>query len=167
MFCPPGVFGSPPARAPMTNGDDQAAREGAEPAPGRSFQQNSAAHSHCRAEDEGEVRTAQLGAISSCSCGAESSPAQPQSLCWGNRGLIGTAKAIELLLLTFPLGATWMANDVPGASHHTQESLEKGCRREWSWKMPSLTPTARADVEGGIGWVGSGLVFLSGILLRS
>ncbi|XP_031969160.1 TOG array regulator of axonemal microtubules protein 1 isoform X2 [Corvus moneduloides] len=51
-----GVFGSPPARAHMTNGDDQAAREGAEAAPGRSFQQTSASHSHCHAENEGEIK---------------------------------------------------------------------------------------------------------------
>ncbi|XP_068874802.1 pre-mRNA-processing factor 39 isoform X2 [Aphelocoma coerulescens] len=51
-----GVFGSPPARAHMTNGDDQAAREGAEAAPGRSFQQTSASHSPCHAENEAEIK---------------------------------------------------------------------------------------------------------------
>lgn len=141
----------------MTNGDDQAAREGAEPAPGRSFQQNSAAHSHCRAEDEGEVRTAQLGAISSCSCGAESSPAQPQSLCWGNRSLIGTAKAIELLLLTFPLGATWMANgcarSFPPRSEIPGEGLQEGVELENA--LPDSHSTCRCGRRDWLGWIRS------------
>ncbi|XP_058695856.1 TOG array regulator of axonemal microtubules protein 1 isoform X2 [Poecile atricapillus] len=57
-----GVFGSSPAPAPsqsmpcVANGDTQAAREGAEPAPGRSFQQNSTSHSHCHAGNEGEIK---------------------------------------------------------------------------------------------------------------
>ncbi|XP_023782888.1 TOG array regulator of axonemal microtubules protein 1, partial [Cyanistes caeruleus] len=57
-----GVFGSAPAPAPsqsmpcVANGDSQAAREGAEAAPGRSFQQNSTSHSHCHAGNEGEIK---------------------------------------------------------------------------------------------------------------
>ncbi|XP_062351102.1 TOG array regulator of axonemal microtubules protein 1 [Cinclus cinclus] len=57
-----GVFGSPPAPAPsqsmpcVANGDAQAAREGAEPAPGRSFQQSSTSHSHCHAGNEGQIK---------------------------------------------------------------------------------------------------------------
>ncbi|XP_014112914.1 PREDICTED: protein FAM179B [Pseudopodoces humilis] len=57
-----GVFGSAPAPAPsqsmpcVANGDSQAAREGAEPAPGRSFQQNSTSHSHCHAGNEREIK---------------------------------------------------------------------------------------------------------------
>ncbi|XP_015485203.1 TOG array regulator of axonemal microtubules protein 1 [Parus major] len=57
-----GVFGSAPAPAPsqsmpcVATGDSQAAREGAEPAPGRSFQQNSTSHSHCHAGSEGEIK---------------------------------------------------------------------------------------------------------------
>ncbi|XP_014741350.1 PREDICTED: protein FAM179B [Sturnus vulgaris] len=57
-----GVFGSPPAPAPshsmpcVANGDAQAAREGAEPAPGRSFQQSSTCHSQCHAGSEGQIK---------------------------------------------------------------------------------------------------------------
>ncbi|OWK51851.1 Protein FAM179B [Lonchura striata] len=69
VFCPPGVFGSPPAPAPsqsmpcVASEDAQDAREGAEAAPGRSFQQNSPSHSRCHAGNEGEVSTAQPGGI--------------------------------------------------------------------------------------------------------
>ncbi|XP_039922187.1 TOG array regulator of axonemal microtubules protein 1 [Hirundo rustica] len=54
-----GVFGGPPGPAPrqpmpcVANGDAQGAREGAEPAPGRSFQQSSASHSH---GNEGQIK---------------------------------------------------------------------------------------------------------------
>nr|XP_030131183.3 TOG array regulator of axonemal microtubules protein 1 isoform X1 [Taeniopygia guttata] len=57
-----GVFGSPPAPAPsqsmpcVASGDAQGAREGAEAAPGRSFQQNSPSHSRCHAGNEGEIK---------------------------------------------------------------------------------------------------------------
>ncbi|XP_053801157.1 TOG array regulator of axonemal microtubules protein 1 isoform X2 [Vidua chalybeata] len=57
-----GVFGSPPAPAPsqsmpcVANGDAQGAREGAEAAPGRSFQQDSPSHCHSHAGDEGEIK---------------------------------------------------------------------------------------------------------------
>ncbi|XP_054371277.1 TOG array regulator of axonemal microtubules protein 1 isoform X1 [Molothrus ater] len=57
-----GVFGSPPgpdASLPMpcvASGDAQGAREGAEAAPGRSFQQNSPSHSCCHAGKEGEIK---------------------------------------------------------------------------------------------------------------
>ncbi|XP_056349306.1 TOG array regulator of axonemal microtubules protein 1 [Oenanthe melanoleuca] len=57
-----GVFGSPPAPAPsqsmpcVANGDGQAAREGAEAAPGRSFQQSSTSHCHGPAGSGGEVK---------------------------------------------------------------------------------------------------------------
>ncbi|XP_016154438.1 PREDICTED: protein FAM179B, partial [Ficedula albicollis] len=57
-----GVFGSPPAPAAslsmpcVANGDGQAAREGAEAAPGRSFQQSSVSHCHSPAGSGGEVK---------------------------------------------------------------------------------------------------------------
>ncbi|XP_064278828.1 TOG array regulator of axonemal microtubules protein 1 isoform X2 [Passer domesticus] len=57
-----GVFGSPPAPAAsqsmpcVANGDGQGAREGAEAAPGRSFQQNSPSHSSSPAGKEGEIK---------------------------------------------------------------------------------------------------------------
>ncbi|XP_041314393.1 TOG array regulator of axonemal microtubules protein 1 isoform X2 [Pyrgilauda ruficollis] len=57
-----GVFGSPPAPAAsqsmpcVPNGDVQGAREGAEAAPGRSFQQNSPSHSCSHAGKEGEIK---------------------------------------------------------------------------------------------------------------
>ncbi|XP_030805925.1 TOG array regulator of axonemal microtubules protein 1 [Camarhynchus parvulus] len=57
-----GVFGSPPGPAasqPMpcvANGDAQGAREGAEAAPGRSFQQSSPSHSCRHAGKEGEMK---------------------------------------------------------------------------------------------------------------
>ncbi|CAN8215732.1 unnamed protein product [Coccothraustes coccothraustes] len=57
-----GVFGSPPAPAAsqsmpcVANGDAQGAREGAEAAPGRSFQQKSPSHSCSRAGKEGEIK---------------------------------------------------------------------------------------------------------------
>ncbi|XP_041266092.1 TOG array regulator of axonemal microtubules protein 1 isoform X2 [Onychostruthus taczanowskii] len=57
-----GVFGSPPAPAAsqsvpcVPNGDAQGAREGAEAAPGRSFQQNSPSHSCSHAGKEGEIK---------------------------------------------------------------------------------------------------------------
>ncbi|XP_074400258.1 TOG array regulator of axonemal microtubules protein 1 isoform X2 [Zonotrichia albicollis] len=56
-----GVFGSPPGPAAsqpvpcVANGDAQGAREGAEAAPGRSFQ-NSPSHSCCHAGKEGEIK---------------------------------------------------------------------------------------------------------------
>ncbi|XP_059706729.1 TOG array regulator of axonemal microtubules protein 1 isoform X3 [Haemorhous mexicanus] len=57
-----GVLGSPPAPAAsqsmpcVANGDAQGAREGAEAAPGRSFQQNSPSHSCSHAGKEGEIK---------------------------------------------------------------------------------------------------------------
>ncbi|XP_066177563.1 TOG array regulator of axonemal microtubules protein 1 isoform X1 [Sylvia atricapilla] len=55
-----GVFGGPPGPAPsqsmpcVANGDAQGAWEETEPAPGRSFQQNRASHSH--AGSEGQIK---------------------------------------------------------------------------------------------------------------
>ncbi|XP_063255834.1 TOG array regulator of axonemal microtubules protein 1 isoform X2 [Prinia subflava] len=54
-----GVFGGPAPSQSMpcvANGDAQGAREGAEPAPGRSFQQNSDSHSHSHAGSEGQIK---------------------------------------------------------------------------------------------------------------
>ncbi|XP_050831476.1 TOG array regulator of axonemal microtubules protein 1 isoform X2 [Serinus canaria] len=57
-----GVCGSPPAPAAsqsmpcVANGDAQGAREGAEAAPGRSFQQSSPSHSCSHAGKEGEIK---------------------------------------------------------------------------------------------------------------
>ncbi|XP_037993974.1 TOG array regulator of axonemal microtubules protein 1 isoform X2 [Motacilla alba alba] len=57
-----GVFGSPPGPAAsqsmpcVANGDAQGAREGAEAAPGRGFQQNSPSHCCSRAGNEGEIK---------------------------------------------------------------------------------------------------------------
>ncbi|XP_032917760.1 TOG array regulator of axonemal microtubules protein 1 [Catharus ustulatus] len=57
-----GVFGSPPGPAGsqsmpcVPNGDAQAAGDGAEAAPGRSFQQSSTSHWRCPAGREGEIK---------------------------------------------------------------------------------------------------------------
>ncbi|XP_066045292.1 TOG array regulator of axonemal microtubules protein 1 isoform X2 [Chamaea fasciata] len=57
-----GVFGGPPGPAPsqslpcVASGDAQGAGEGAEPAPGRSCQQNRAPRSHCHAGSEGQIK---------------------------------------------------------------------------------------------------------------
>ncbi|XP_068048137.1 TOG array regulator of axonemal microtubules protein 1 isoform X1 [Anomalospiza imberbis] len=57
-----GVVGSPPAPAPgqsvpcVANGDAQGAREGAEAAAGRSFQQDSPSHCRAHAGNEGEIK---------------------------------------------------------------------------------------------------------------
>lgn len=66
----------------------------------------------------------------------------------------GTAKALGLLLLIL----SWCHLDVPGAAHRAQSPGE-GQQEGVELGMPSLSPTARADVEGGIGRVGSGLAF--------
>ncbi|KAL9851048.1 LOW QUALITY PROTEIN: TOG array regulator of axonemal microtubules protein 1 [Geothlypis trichas] len=53
--CPPGPAASQPVPC-VANGDAQGAREGAEAAPGRSFQQSSPSHSCCAAGREGEMK---------------------------------------------------------------------------------------------------------------